>query len=94
MFRPSVALLRDAMLRALNVASQTGVFAILVHAVSESARRFYLSCGFVESPLQSMTLTMALETVRAVLAENGTRASKLLSSVYLVHFGNTERLRR
>jgi GNAT superfamily N-acetyltransferase len=64
------ALLRDAMLRAVHVAGDTGVFAILVHALSEQARRFYLSRGFVESPLQPMTLIMTLATVRSILAES------------------------
>jgi GNAT superfamily N-acetyltransferase len=63
------ALLRDAMLRAVHVASDAGVFAILVHALSEPAKRFYLSRGFVQSPLQPMTLMMTLATVRAILAE-------------------------
>jgi GNAT superfamily N-acetyltransferase len=64
------ALLRDAMLRAVHVASEAGVFAILVHALSEPAKRFYLSRGFVESPLQPMTLMMTLATVRSILAES------------------------
>ena len=63
------ALLRDALLRAANVAGNAGVAAILVHALSDAAKQFYLSSGFVESPLQPMTLLMTLETVRAVLAE-------------------------
>jgi len=63
------AMLRDAMLRAVNVASDAGVFAILVHALSEQAKRFYLSRGFVESPLQPMTLFMTIETIRSILAE-------------------------
>ena len=63
------ALLRDAMLRAVQVVGDTGVFAILVHALSEPAKRFYLSRGFVESPLQPMTLMMTLATVRSTLAE-------------------------
>ena len=62
-------LLRDAMLRAVNVASDTGVFAVLVHAISEQAKRFYMSRGFVESPLDPMTLLMTLGTVRSVLLE-------------------------
>src|SRR6185369_6678777 len=52
------ALLRDAMLRAVHVSGDAGVFAILVHALSDPAKRFYLSRGFVESPLQPMTLFM------------------------------------
>jgi GNAT superfamily N-acetyltransferase len=63
------SLLRDAMMRAVNVASDAGVFAILVHALSAPARQFYLSRGFVESPLQSMTLLMTLATVRSILME-------------------------
>jgi GNAT superfamily N-acetyltransferase len=63
------ALLRDAMMRAVNVSGNAGVFAILVHALSDQAKQFYLSRGFVESPLQSMTLIMTIETVRSILAE-------------------------
>lgn len=63
------ALLRDAMLRAVNVASDAGVFAILVHAISDPAKQFYLSRGFVESPLQPMTLFITIETIRSILAE-------------------------
>lgn len=63
------ALLRDAMIRAVSIAGDAGVFAILVHALSEQAKRFYLSRGFVESPLQPMTLIMTLETLRSILVE-------------------------
>ena len=63
------ALLRDAVIRALSVARDAGVVAILVHALSEQAKRFYLSCGFVESPLQPMTLMLTLETARAIFLE-------------------------
>ena len=63
------ALLRDAMLRAIHVAGDAGVFAMMVHALSEQAKRFYLSRGFVKSPLQPTTLMMTLATIRAILAE-------------------------
>jgi GNAT superfamily N-acetyltransferase len=63
------ALLRDAMLRTVNVSRDAGVFAILVHALSDQAKLFYRSRGFVESPLQPMTLLMTLATVRSILAE-------------------------
>jgi GNAT superfamily N-acetyltransferase len=63
------ALLRDAMLRAVHIAGDTGVFAILVHALSDAARQFYLSRGFIESPLQPMTLIMTLATIRTILSE-------------------------
>lgn len=61
------ALLRDAMIRAVSISREAGVFAILVHALSDDAKKFYLSRGFVESPLQSMTLMMTLKTVREIL---------------------------
>ncbi len=61
------ALLRDALLRSLAVSAEAGVFAVLVHALSEPARQFYLSRGFVESPLRSMTLMMTLATVREIV---------------------------
>ena len=63
------ALLRDAMLRAVSVASNAGVFALLVHALSDQAKQFYISRGFVVSPLQPMTLMMTIETIRTILAE-------------------------
>jgi GNAT superfamily N-acetyltransferase len=63
------ALLRDAMLRTVSVAQDTGVFATLLHAILEPAKRFYLSRGFVESSLQPMTLMMTLQTARTILAE-------------------------
>lgn len=63
------ALLRDAMMRAAHVAGSAGVFAILVHALTEPSRQFYVSRGFVASPLQPMTLLMTLQTVREILAE-------------------------
>ena len=37
--------------------------------LGEGARQFYLSRGFVASPLQPMTLIMTLATVRTILAE-------------------------
>jgi GNAT superfamily N-acetyltransferase len=65
------ALLRDAMLRAVHIAGHTGVFAILVHALSDAAKQFYVSRGFVESPFQPMTLIMTLATIRTILCEPG-----------------------
>jgi GNAT superfamily N-acetyltransferase len=63
------SLLRDAMLRAVNVSSNAGIFVILVHALNVQAKQFYLSRGFVESPLEPMTLMMTMDTVRSILAE-------------------------
>jgi GNAT superfamily N-acetyltransferase len=64
------SLLRDAMLRSVYVATHAGTVAILVHALSAPAKQFYLSRGFVQSPIQPMTLFMTLETVRQILIED------------------------
>jgi len=61
--------LRDALLRSTRLSSDAGIFAVLVHAISEPAKRFYLSRGFVESPIKPMTLMMTMKTVRTILAE-------------------------
>jgi GNAT superfamily N-acetyltransferase len=55
------ALLRDAILRTLHVSGQVGARAILVHAISEPAKFFYKSHGFLESPLDPMTLFLPLQ---------------------------------
>lgn len=50
------ALLRDALLRVLQASEHVGIALFVVHALSERAKRFYLSCGFRESLLDPMTL--------------------------------------
>ena len=54
------ALLRDAILRILQAADIIGVRAILVHALSEEAKRFYEKCGFTASPINPLTLMIPL----------------------------------
>lgn len=63
------ALLNDAIRRALQVAEVAGVTALLVHALSEQARTFYRLRGFIESPVDPMTLCLMLSTVERVLGE-------------------------
>lgn len=53
-------LLRDAVLRTLQAADIAGIRAILVHAISERARKFYVDCGLVASPMDAMTLMIAV----------------------------------
>lgn len=62
-------LLRDAVLRTLQAAEIAGIRAILVHALSERARRFYLNRGFAESPLDPMTLIITLAEASRAFAE-------------------------
>ena len=60
----------DATLRVLLAAELAGIRAILVHALSDDARRFYRRIGFIESPLQPMTRCLPLETARKALASS------------------------
>jgi GNAT superfamily N-acetyltransferase len=54
------ALLKDAVLRCLRVAQDAGVRALLVHALNEEARAFYVHYGFAASPANPMTLMLRL----------------------------------
>jgi predicted N-acetyltransferase YhbS len=53
-------LLRDAVLRTLQAADIAGIRAILVHAISESAKQFYAKWGFIPSPVDPMTLMITV----------------------------------
>ena len=57
-------LLRDAILRTLQAADLAGIRAILVHAISEEAKRFYERHGFVASLVDPMTLMIAVADAR------------------------------
>jgi GNAT superfamily N-acetyltransferase len=54
------ALLRDAIFRTATVAQLVGVKALMVHALSESARRFYEVHGFDPSPTHPRTLFLPI----------------------------------
>ena len=58
--RLGAALLRDAVERALTVAQNAGVRALLVHASNDRAKQFYLHYGFQASPIHPMTLMLRL----------------------------------
>jgi len=62
-------LFRDAALRVVNAADAIGIRGIVVHAISEQAKGFYLALGFDESPREPMLLMVTLADIRAVLAE-------------------------
>lgn len=54
-------LLRDAVLRSRKAAEFGGVAGLLVHAISENARQFYLRRGFIECPNNRMTLVARMK---------------------------------
>lgn len=53
-------LLHDAVLRCYRVAENIGVRAIMVHALTDEAKRFYLHHGFTASQIQERTLFLKL----------------------------------
>jgi len=59
------ALLRDALARISQAADLIGVRAVLVHAIDDSARDFYLHHGFQPSPVDPMQLMMLMKDLRA-----------------------------
>jgi GNAT superfamily N-acetyltransferase len=63
------ALLFDALSRIAEAADIVGVRAVLVHAIDESARRFYLHFGFEESPIDPYQLLLLLKDLRKAILE-------------------------
>lgn len=63
------ALLRDAVMRTLQAAEIAGIRAILVHAISERAKRLYEKYGFIPSPVDPMTLMITLSEAARELGE-------------------------
>ena len=61
------ALLRDAILRTIQAADIAGIRAILVHAISENARKFYEQAGFHPSPIDPMTLMITVAEAEQAL---------------------------
>jgi GNAT superfamily N-acetyltransferase len=56
-------LLKDALLRTLQVSREVGVRALLVHAIDEEAKEFYAAHGFIEFPVGTRTLFLPVETI-------------------------------
>lgn len=61
------ALLRDAVLRTIQAADLAGIRAILVHAISEAARRFYEGHAFIASPLDPLLLMITVAEASKLL---------------------------
>ena len=63
------ALFQDAALRVINAAETIGIRGLLVHALSEEARDFYLRLGLESSALDPMTLMVTVADLRAAITE-------------------------
>jgi GNAT superfamily N-acetyltransferase len=62
------ALFRDAALRVEHAADAIGIRGIVVQAISEEAKNFYLALGFDASPREPMLLMVTLPDLRAALS--------------------------
>jgi len=61
------ALFQDAALRVIGAADAIGIRGVVVHALSEQAKDFYLRLGLDESPLDPMTLMVTVADLRAAV---------------------------
>ena len=59
------ALFRDSAIRVTHTASTLGIRGMVVHAISEEAKKFYLALGFSPSPSDAMTLMVSLADLRS-----------------------------
>ena len=60
-------LLRDAVLRTVQASEIAGIRALVVHAISERAKRFYESYGFISSPVDPLTVMIAFSEAAKIL---------------------------
>ena len=61
------ALFQDAARRVMHAAYTIGIRALLVHALSEDAKAFYLRLGLDPSPLDPMTLMVTLADLQVAI---------------------------
>ncbi|SAL06552.1 GCN5-related N-acetyltransferase [Caballeronia calidae] len=61
------ALIRDAGLRVLQAADTIGIRGLIAHAISESAKNFYMEVGFEPSPFDPLTLMITLADLKGAL---------------------------
>jgi GNAT superfamily N-acetyltransferase len=61
------ALLLDALMRTAQAADTIGIRALLVDAIDEDARRFYLHFNFEPAPVDPMHLMLLIKDIRALI---------------------------
>ena len=61
------AMFQDAAQRIVRTAGTIGIRGLLVHAISEEAKAFYLQLGLNPSPLEPMTLIVTVANLRAAM---------------------------
>ena len=64
-------LLKDAVLRTMRLSEDMGIRALLCHAISQDAKNFYRHHGFVESPIEPMTVMLNIAKLARAAKEPG-----------------------
>ena len=59
-------LLQDAIFRTTRLAQEVGIRALVVHALHDQARAFYLHHGFSESEIDPLVLMLRIESSRGL----------------------------
>jgi len=58
---------QDAAQRIVQAADTIGIRGMLVHAISDEAKQFYLRLGLDPSPLEPMTLMVTVANLRVAI---------------------------
>lgn len=58
-------LLRSALEKALSISASVGIYLVIVDAIDEKAKKFYLKYGFISIPKDTLKLFLPLETIAA-----------------------------
>lgn len=61
-------LLKDALLRVVGAAQEIGIRAVMVHALDDAVRDFYLKHGFYESPTNAQTMMIPVQEIQAAMS--------------------------
>ena len=62
------ALFQDAAQRVVHASDAIGIRGLLVHAISDEAKSFYMSLGLTPSPIEPMTLMATIGDLRSTAA--------------------------
>ena len=62
-----IKLLRHAFERAVEIADQTGIYAVYTQAKDEKAKQYYQKRGFIEFQDQPLSLFLPIETIKQAI---------------------------
>lgn len=64
-------MLRDAVIRGVNISDEVAFRAIITHPIDDEARNFYLKFGFTPSPISSGQLMILMKDIQKALRAKG-----------------------